>query len=108
MDGSLETNRRLRQVAETISRESVIKAIADLMLNHVADIGYLEKQSASESSEQQERIRQDIKMDEKAIFALIKVAADLELYEDVNGRIIIPKRIKEAYWGPEHPNAHLP
>jgi hypothetical protein len=107
-EGSTEMNGRLQLVTENISREAVIKAIAELILNSIVGMKDWETQLASKTTAEQERIRQNIKIDEESIITLMKLATDLGLYEDVNGRITIPKHIKEDYWGPEHPNAQSP
>ena len=46
-----------------------------------------------------------IEKDDERILTLMQVAQKLGVYEDVAGGVVIPQRLLDAYWGPDHPNA---
>ena len=89
---------------EAVNRESVIKAIADLIRSHLVSVDLYEKQ-ATEWPGEREMITRESEKTEAGVFAFMKLASDLGMYEDVNRRVGIPQHLKEGFWGLEHPNA---
>jgi len=103
----IESGRRLPLEMENTSRDAVTKVLADLILTQLGGINsYGER--ANEHPVKQERMRLEKEKTEESILTLMKVADELGLYEDVARDIVIPQRIKEFYWGPEHPNTQRP
>ena len=86
-----------------ISRDRVVEVIKDLMLNDIVHIDMLNKR-LEEEPEERESMRRRIRYSEEVVFTLMKVANELGVYEDVNGKIKIPRRLKRDFFGEDHPN----
>jgi hypothetical protein len=91
------------EAPQQISRERVVEVIKDLMLNDIVQIDRLSKR-LEEEPEERESMRRRIRYSEEVVFTLMKVANELGVYEDVNGKITIPHRLKRAFFGEDHPN----
>jgi len=103
----IESGRRLPLETENTSRDAVTKVITNLILTQLGGIDSYEER-ANELPVKQERMRLEKEKTEESILTIMKVADELDLYEDVVRDIVIPQRIKEYFWGPEHPNTQRP
>jgi hypothetical protein len=103
----IESGRRLPLEMENSSRNAVTKVLTDLILTQLGGIDSYEER-ANELPVKQERMRLEKETTEESILTLMKVADELDLYEDVVRDIVIPQRIKAYFWGPEHPNTQRP
>jgi hypothetical protein len=103
----IESGRRLPLEMENTSRDAVTKVLTDLLLTQLGGIDSYEER-ANEHPVKQERMRLEKEKTEESILTLMKVADELGLYEDVVRDIVIPQRIKDYYWGPEHQNTQRP
>ncbi len=90
-------------MTENIRRELVVGVIGRHILHNVASLGLIEEEAQKEPSEGQERWRVTRKQVEERIFALMEVADELGLYEDVT--VGIPQRLLEEYREAHPPNA---
>ena len=75
----------------TISREAVTKAITGHIRNYLASIEQYEKRP--------EIPPEQIEKAAEGVFALMRLADELGLYEDVESQIVIPQRFKEELFG---------
>ena len=75
----------------TISREAVTKAITEHIRNYLASIEQYEKRP--------EIPPEQIEKAAEGVFALMRLADELGLYEDVESHIVIPYRFKEELFG---------
>jgi hypothetical protein len=92
------------QTMEPISRDVAATEITDLILGTLAGLEQDEKR-ANDPNEDVEKWAVQIEKDDERILTLMQVAQKLGVYEDVAGVVVIPQRLLDAYWGPDHPNA---
>ena len=91
------------EAPQQISRDRVVEVIKDLMLNDIVHIDMLRERLEKEP-EERESMRRRIRYIEEGVFTLMKVANELGVYEDVDGKIKIPHRLKRDFFGEDHPN----
>ena len=91
------------QDPQHISRDRIVEVIKDLMLNDIVHIDMLSKR-LEKVPEERKSMRRRIRYSEEGVFTLMKVANELGVYEDVNGKITIPHRLKRDFFGEDHPN----
>ena len=91
------------EAPQQISRDRVVEVIKDLMLNDIVHIDMLRERLEKEP-EEGESMRRRIRYIEEGVFPLMKVANELGVYEDVDGKITIPNRLKRDFFGEDHPN----
>ena len=91
------------EAPQHISRDRVVEVIKDLMLNDIVHIDMLRERLEKEP-EEGESMRRRIRYSEEGVFTLMKVANELGVYEDVNGKIKTPHRLKRDFFGEDHPN----
>ena len=91
------------EAPQHIRRDRVVEVIKDLMLNDIEHIDILSMR-LEKVPEERESMRRRIRYSEEVVFTLMKVANELGVYEDVDGKITIPHRLKRDFFGEDHPN----